>query len=129
MITKQNIVEVTQKLLKHATLFDDVYRDAVIGRILSICSFNNYRYISNFEWYVGILIRLLDNSAMSHGAVIGAQLTDICARVSSVRYFAVSEVSRILVDERMTSVDQNLNLVESKCSWLLHLLLANIQRC
>ena len=103
MITKQNIVEVTQKLLKHATLFDDVYRDAVIGRVLAICSFNNYCYISNFEWYVGILIRLLDNSAMSHGGVIGAQLTDICTRVSSVRCFAVSEVARMLVDERMAS--------------------------
>ena len=40
---------------------------------------------------------------MSHGGVIGAQLTDICTRVSSVRCFAVSEVARMLVDERMAS--------------------------
>ena len=107
MITKQNIVEVTQKLLKHATLFDDVYRDAVIGRILSICSFNNCR---TYRTLNGMLVFLSDcwTIAMSHGAVIGAQLTDICARVSSVRCFAVSEVARILVDERMTSSQSKL---------------------
>jgi AP-3 complex subunit delta-1 len=101
MITQHNIVEVVQKLLKHAELFEDLYRDAVVDKILFICFDKKYQYISDFAWYVSILIGLIETNAISFGKRIGDQLIDICARVASVRTFAVVEAARVLCDERM----------------------------
>jgi hypothetical protein len=62
---------------------------------------NKYHYVSDFAWYVTTLVSLVHNNAMSFGNIIGGQLIDICARVKSVRRFAVLAVARILSDERM----------------------------
>jgi hypothetical protein len=33
-------------------------RDELLTKILEICSQNDYQYISNFEWYVSVLVEL-----------------------------------------------------------------------
>ncbi|KAK6381035.1 AP-3 complex subunit delta [Exophiala oligosperma] len=78
----------------------DEYRHEIIGRILDMCSQNTYANITDFEWYIEILVHLVrhlpadmnqsqsramgDNSN-SLGARIGSQLRDIAIRVKELR--------------------------------------------
>ncbi|KAL6242348.1 AP-3 complex subunit delta [Rhinocladiella similis] len=78
----------------------DEYRHEIIGRILDMCSHNTYANITDFEWYIEILVHLVrhipadidssksratgDNSN-SLGGRIGFQLRDIAIRVKELR--------------------------------------------
>lgn len=35
-----------------------VYRDELLSKIILICSQNNYQFITNFEWYITVLVEL-----------------------------------------------------------------------
>jgi AP-3 complex subunit delta-1 len=78
----------------------DEYRHEIISRILDMCSHNIYANITDFEWYIEILVHLvrhlpadtdmsstrslLDDEA-SIGARVGGQLRDIAVRVKELR--------------------------------------------
>ncbi len=34
------------------------YRDELLSKVIDICSQNNYQYITNFEWYISVLVEL-----------------------------------------------------------------------
>ena len=101
MITKRNIVEVVRKLMRHAATSDDVYRDAVVEKILWVCSKDRYAFVNDFAWYVSILIELINVNNGSFGGPIAIQLIDICMRVASVRSFVATEIAQILTDGRL----------------------------
>ncbi|KIW17788.1 hypothetical protein PV08_04983 [Exophiala spinifera] len=78
----------------------DEYRHEVIGRILDMCSYNTYANITDFEWYIEILVHLvrhlaadqdrsqsraMGENSTSLGARIGSQLRDIAIRVKELR--------------------------------------------
>ncbi|VDN34871.1 unnamed protein product [Gongylonema pulchrum] len=53
MVSKRNIMEIVRKLMDHVDAAEgSYYRDELLSRIISICSYNNYQYITNFEWYL-----------------------------------------------------------------------------
>lgn len=53
MVSKKNIMEIVKKLMEHVDAAEgSFYRDELLSRIISICSHNNYQYITNFEWYL-----------------------------------------------------------------------------
>ena len=101
MITKWNSVEVVQKLIKHSASAECAYRDAVVERILCVCSRGRYEYVRDFGWYFTILMELLDGQGGSLGAQIGFQIVDICMRVPNMRELAVHEISQIITTGRM----------------------------
>lgn len=44
-------MEIVRKLMEHVDAAEgSFYRDELLSRIISICSYNNYQYITNFEW-------------------------------------------------------------------------------
>ncbi|OQU95865.1 Adaptin domain-containing protein [Cladophialophora immunda] len=78
----------------------DEYRYEIISRILDMCSHNTYANITDFEWYIEILVHLVrhlpaDKDAnslratleddTSLGARVGSQLRDITVRVKELR--------------------------------------------
>ncbi|OAP62126.1 hypothetical protein AYL99_04329 [Fonsecaea erecta] len=78
----------------------DEYRYEIIRRILDMCSHNTYANITDFEWYIEILVHLVrhlpadkDGSSSratladdaSLGAQVGNQLRDITVRVKELR--------------------------------------------
>lgn len=54
MVTKKNLMDVVQKLVKNVTegQIGNKFRDELISKIIEICSQNDYQYIANFEWFV-----------------------------------------------------------------------------
>lgn len=91
-------MEIVKKLMVHMDKAEGtIYRDELLSKIILICSQNNYQFITNFEWYITVLVELaqMDFSA-KQGNVIGAQLMDVCIRVQAIRAFAVAEMAQLL---------------------------------
>lgn len=94
------------------------YRISVIRRILEMCSRDTYSNITDFEWYIDVLVQLVRVSPASKhasaqeeqedtersdeiGAGIGRELQNVAIRVKSVRSEAVDAAqSLVLVDRR-----------------------------
>ncbi|KAH0398929.1 Adaptor protein complex AP-3 delta subunit, partial [Aureobasidium melanogenum] len=90
------------------------YRQSVIEKILDMCSRDTYSNITDFEWYVGILVDLVghcptvsnqasDSSARSTKDVahnIGFELQNVAVRVKSVRPEAVAAAQSLIIVER-----------------------------
>lgn len=97
------------------------YRNTIIHRILDICSKDTYSNITDFEWYIDVLVQLvqlvpnisrstpelyessertLRNSSTSHEAdassAIGWELRNVAVRVSTVRSEAVKAANSLL---------------------------------
>lgn len=63
MISKKNLIEIIHKLMQNvknsnSSNLGNKYRDELIFKIIEICSQNDYAFISNFEWYISVLVDL-----------------------------------------------------------------------
>lgn len=94
------------------------YRISVIRRVLEMCSRDTYSNISDFEWYIDVLVQLVRVSPSTKhtsveeekedpervdeiGGGIGRELQNVAIRVKSVRSEAVDAAqSLVLVDRR-----------------------------
>jgi AP-3 complex subunit delta len=90
---------VQDKRSKEQAPIPDEYRHDIITRILDMCSSNTYANITDFEWYLDILVHLLrhlppdpdtknersSRERVSLGARIGSQILDIAVRVKELR--------------------------------------------
>ncbi|KAL6706926.1 AP-3 complex subunit delta [Coniothyrium glycines] len=94
------------------------YRVNVIQRILEMCSRDTYSNISDFEWYIDVLVQLVRVSPATRAALetdekddgehsddigcgIGRELQNVAIRVKSVRSEAIDAAqSLVLVDRR-----------------------------
>ena len=78
----------------------DEYRHEIISRILDMCSQNTYANITDFDWYIEILVhvvrflpadkdatlsRVAVEDGSSLGARVGSQLRDVTVRVKELR--------------------------------------------
>ncbi|KAL3270684.1 hypothetical protein HHI36_021212 [Cryptolaemus montrouzieri] len=98
MVSKKNLMEIVKKLMVHMDKAEGtIYRDELLSKIILICSQNNYQFITNFEWYVTVLVDLAQMEFGSkQGHVISSQLMDVSVRVEAIRPFAVSEMADLL---------------------------------
>lgn len=72
--------------------------------MIEICAQGSYQYVTNFEWYLIVLVELIQLEGSSrHGAVIATQLLDVSIRVEAVRAFAVKEMTTLLTNFPETS--------------------------
>lgn len=59
MVSKKNLMEIVKKLMVHMDKAEGtVYRDELLSKIILICSQNNYQFITQFEWYITVLVEL-----------------------------------------------------------------------
>jgi AP-3 complex subunit delta-1 len=59
MVSQQTLMEIIKKLMTHMSKAEGThYRDELLSKIIDICSQNNYQYITNFEWYISVLVEL-----------------------------------------------------------------------
>ncbi|KAF2794032.1 Adaptor protein complex AP-3 delta subunit [Melanomma pulvis-pyrius CBS 109.77] len=102
----------------HPPPLPEDYRINVIRRILEMCSRDTYANITDFEWYIDVLVQLVrvspatkSTSAVEYdedtdysgdvGRGIGRELQNVAVRVKSVRSEAVDAAqSLVLVDRR-----------------------------
>ncbi|KAG1673922.1 AP-3 complex subunit delta-1 [Nymphon striatum] len=97
MVSKKNLMEIVKKLMIHMDRAEGTtYRDELLSKIIEICSQNNFQFITNFEWYVSILVELTRMESTRHGQLIASQMLDVAVRVPAVRKFTVSQMALIL---------------------------------
>lgn len=94
----------------------ETYRALVIERILDMCSKDMYANMSDFEWYIGVLVDLvkqcpskapgpqpgalkLDREGKTLADSIGAELLNVAVRVKAVRGEAAAAAQALLLVE------------------------------
>uniref|UniRef100_A0A1I7UKK7 AP-3 complex subunit delta n=1 Tax=Caenorhabditis tropicalis TaxID=1561998 RepID=A0A1I7UKK7_9PELO len=116
MVSKKNIVEIVKKLMEHVEAAEGShYRDELLSRIIGICSYSNYQYITNFEWYISVLVELTKVEGTEHGAKIAEQIQDVTVRVESIRHFSVSQMALLVENAHVLlagSAQQRSNMCE-----------------
>ncbi|CAI2347003.1 unnamed protein product [Caenorhabditis sp. 36 PRJEB53466] len=116
MVSKKNIVEIVKKLMEHVEAAEGShYRDELLSRIIGICSWSNYQYITNFEWYISVLVELTKVEGTEHGAKIAEQIQDVTVRVESIRHFSVSQMALLVENAHVLlagSAQQRSNMCE-----------------
>ncbi|KAF2212920.1 hypothetical protein CERZMDRAFT_40810 [Cercospora zeae-maydis SCOH1-5] len=83
----------------------DDYRTLVIERVLEMCSHENYANMSDFEWYIGVLLELVKQCPSSSNIAdsIGAELLNVAVRVKAVRpEAAAASQALLLIGQRET---------------------------
>ena len=98
MVSKKNLMEIVKKLTVHMEKSEGAqYRDEIMEKIIRICSQNDYQYITNFEWYISVLVELTRmEGSEKHGELIGGQMMDVAIRVEVIRAFAVSQMALLV---------------------------------
>ena len=106
MVSQRNVVGIVRKMMEHLQQSEGVYREHVLSRILSIGAQENYSYISDFEWYISVLVDLthLTGASVHNAVTITQQLTDVSIRVPAVRRYAVKAMSDVLLAGRLLGV-------------------------
>ncbi|CAL1271803.1 unnamed protein product [Larinioides sclopetarius] len=112
MVSKKNLMEIVKKLMSHMDKAEGAqYRDELLSKIIDICSQNNYQYITNFEWYVSILVELTRIDGTKHGSVIASQMLDVAIRVQAIRNFAVSQMAILLKNAQFLQGNSDRNSI------------------
>ncbi|KAJ7492282.1 adaptin N terminal region-domain-containing protein [Mycena latifolia] len=75
------------------------YRLVLSQRILNICSQSMYENVTNFEWYLSVLVDLAHVANVNIGSQIRDQLVDVVGRVKGVRRYAVKLMYTLLCDD------------------------------
>lgn len=86
-------MDIIRKLLTQIEKADQqAYKDSIVDKIISICSKNSYAHITDFEWYISVLLELAHVNGTQHGELIASQLMDVVIRVEVIRPFAVDRI-------------------------------------
>ncbi|XP_062504625.1 AP-3 complex subunit delta-1-like isoform X2 [Corticium candelabrum] len=97
MVSRKNLTEIIKKLMVHVDHAEGAaYRDELVCKITEICSQNNYQFVTNFEWYVTVLVELTKVEGTRHGRLLADQMLDVAIRVKTVRPFAVKQMAVLL---------------------------------
>lgn len=69
MVSKKNLMEIVRRLLGHMERAEgSTYRDELLFKVIEICSQGSYQYVTNFEWYLTVLVELIQlESGSKHG--------------------------------------------------------------
>lgn len=110
MVSKKNLMEIVKKLMVHMDKAEGShYRDELLSKTVEICSQSNYQYVTNFEWYVSILVELTRMEGTKHGKLIANQMLDVAIRVQAIRHFAVSQMALILENSHILANNSHRN--------------------
>eukprot|EP01133_Synstelium_polycarpum_P014590 gene14590-17251_t len=103
MVTKKNITDIVLKLLDHIEHAEGAYKDKIVEKIIELCALGTYQYITDFEWYINVLIRLSEISETVHGKLIASQLLDVVIRVKVVRAYGTRQMISLLKNPKLMS--------------------------
>ena len=98
MATKRNLVDLISQLLSHVEAASGEYRCQLVEEIIRMCSSNKYELVTDFSWYVDVLVILAGVRGIDNqGDMIAKQWMDVAWRVLPVRDYAVRRSLEILI--------------------------------
>ncbi|KAJ1935260.1 AP-3 complex subunit delta, partial [Linderina pennispora] len=78
------------------------YRLAAVEAIIDMCSRQSYANMTNFEWYVAVLVDLVYIAGVDVGQLLSQRILDVTVRVRQVREYSVRMMRQLLSDVRLT---------------------------
>ncbi|RLO09204.1 hypothetical protein DYB28_011026, partial [Aphanomyces astaci] len=101
MVNPDNAPGIIEELMRHTVVADGVYRQDLMAKILLVCSVQKYQNVSDFDWYLGILVQLatVPGENAKNAAEITRQLVDLAVRVKGIRAMLVQKMIEFLLDE------------------------------
>ncbi|VDO85064.1 unnamed protein product [Schistosoma margrebowiei] len=106
MVSKTNLIDIVKHLMIHIGNSSSGlhYRNELLSKVVYICSQDNYRNVTSFEWYVTVLVELASIDGIRNGELLAAQLMDVSIRVPTVRTFCVEQMAILLdISQSLTS--------------------------
>lgn len=121
MVSKKNLMEIVNRLLGHMERAEgSVYRDELLLKVIEICSQGSYQHVTNFEWYLTVLVELIQlETGSKHGSVIAEQLLDVTIRVETVRKFSVNEMANLIEGFPCSSQTSTMYEVLYAAAWII----------
>ncbi|KAG5517866.1 hypothetical protein PMAC_000320 [Pneumocystis sp. 'macacae'] len=102
LVNKENLLEIVKYLMAQLLLpFDSLpkyYRSCVVEKIVLISSKDSYINISDFDWYISVLAKLVKISKVNVYEILGTEMRNVSVRVVSSRPYAVTVFSKLLCD-------------------------------
>jgi len=112
MATRKNIIELITQLLRHVDLATGSYKSDLVVKIIEICSGEKYILLTDFAWYMDVLVILARTNGMSLaadsvklGPIVSDQMTDVALRVLPVRAYAVRRMIGVLLGSSKRNAD------------------------
>ena len=117
--TRRNVMELVTQLLHHVDLATGSYKIDLVVKIIEICSSDKYSLLTDFVWYMDVLVILaltkgIENTSSGGGQsfgrrqfkghhdlgpLISGQILDITLRVLPVRTYAVRRMISVLLQD------------------------------
>ena len=119
MVSKKNLMEIVKKLMVHMDKAEgNTYRDELMEKIIQICSQNDYQFITNFEWYISVLVELTRMEGIKHGSLLASQMMDVAIRVESIRPFTVTQMSLLIENHHLLMTRSSTCEVLYAAAWI-----------
>jgi hypothetical protein len=83
---------------------------------LTFCRF--LKYVTDFEWYIDVLVRLTRVPGNEQGKLIADQFLDVAIRVEAVRRFAVKQMILLLQDQQFYNSQSLIVEVLYAAAWI-----------
>ncbi|KNC81882.1 hypothetical protein SARC_05813 [Sphaeroforma arctica JP610] len=96
MVSKKSLPDIVKKILATLGNMGPRNRDALIEKMIDMCSQENYKYIEDFEWYLTVILSLVTVEHSTAGELVSHQILDVCVRVKEVRAYAVNLLSPVV---------------------------------
>jgi AP-3 complex subunit delta-1 len=106
LATRKNLMDLVTQLLHHVDMASGVYKIDLVEKIIEICSSEKYALVTDFAWYIDVLVifartKGIDGhgkSGRNLGPLISNQVIDVTLRVLPVRSYAVRRMIGLLLD-------------------------------
>ena len=120
LVSKKDLKQVIVRIIDHIPAANTAYRNELSETILSICCRDKYSLVSDFSWYLNILVELARVPGSVHGKTIAFQITDIACRVEAMRDDSVQAVRSLLMDPSVikTSKTGSISEVLEATAWI-----------
>ncbi|OHT09747.1 Adaptin N terminal region family protein [Tritrichomonas foetus] len=79
---------------------NQTFKNQIVTRIIEICSKADYALVSDFEWYINVLMEFIDEGGLPSYDLIADQFLDLALRVPVTRPLLVQEMAKIFLDQR-----------------------------
>eukprot|EP01035_Chromulina_nebulosa_P016833 gene16833-22318_t len=101
IVSRKSLVDLVHHLLEHAKRAEGYYRDEIISKVLYMCGKDKFALVTDFSWYLSILLDLAVMQGSKHGKEVADQIIDMSLRVDTVRPYAVESMLSLLLNEKL----------------------------
>jgi AP-3 complex subunit delta-1 len=93
MTNAKNVDKIVAKMFQHfQTAVTIRFRNQIITTVIEICSRDDYKLVTNFDWYISVLLDFVTESGFTCYKIVADQFLDLALRVPSTRQRLAKEM-------------------------------------